>query len=209
MIDALATAPQTISGFAEASRKTITFRVVKCECCNLLQKHSAERECAEAERRAGRRRRSRSDAQAPAREPHESELFSHWGRINLIYCHIYKMVRLAGLEPAILAFEARCPVQLNDSRVYGYDNEILLGRHPHPELHADGVQQVSAEPVGRLGVLDNQVLVRAVRAIAPVADVEAHEIRLVADLHDIRERFVVEGHWQGTRHGDIFRRTPP
>ena len=38
MIDTLATAPQTISGFAEASRKTITFRVVKCECCSLWQK---------------------------------------------------------------------------------------------------------------------------------------------------------------------------
>ena len=28
-------APQTTSGFAEASHKTITYRVVKCECCSL------------------------------------------------------------------------------------------------------------------------------------------------------------------------------
>ena len=39
-------APQTLSGFAEVRRKTITSRVVKCECCSLWQKHSAERECA-------------------------------------------------------------------------------------------------------------------------------------------------------------------
>ena len=31
------------------------------------------------------------------------------------------MVRLAGLEPAILAFETRCPVKLNDSRIYNYN----------------------------------------------------------------------------------------
>ena len=39
-------APQTTSGFAEARRKTITYGVVKRECCSLWQKHSAERECA-------------------------------------------------------------------------------------------------------------------------------------------------------------------
>ena len=36
-------APQTTSGFAEVRHKTITYRVVKCECYNLWQKHSAER----------------------------------------------------------------------------------------------------------------------------------------------------------------------
>ena len=29
-------APQTTSGVAEVCHKTITYRVVKCECCNLV-----------------------------------------------------------------------------------------------------------------------------------------------------------------------------
>ena len=66
-------APQTTSGFAEVRHKTIAYRAVKCECRSLWQEHSAERECAKAERRAV----AKGDREAIRKYPRESELFLH------------------------------------------------------------------------------------------------------------------------------------
>ena len=102
-------APQTTSGFAEVRHKTITYRTVKCECRSLWQEHSAERECAKAERRAGCQRRPRSDTQVPARIGVVFTL----RRINLIHCRIYRVFPLRSLRRRVKLKRARqCCLQV-------------------------------------------------------------------------------------------------
>ncbi len=69
-------APQTTSGFAEVRHKTITYRVVKCECYNLWQEHLRSGNAPQKLASKGSRRPSESELVFTLGE-NQSDLLPH------------------------------------------------------------------------------------------------------------------------------------